>query len=301
MGEIEGVININKPPGISSRETGEKVKEILKVKKVGHAGTLDPMARGVLLILVGNASKLSQFLTALDKVYLFRMKLGERRLTGDATGEVIERKPVPELSRERIEEVLQKFRGEILQSPHPFSAVKYRGRPLYKYAREGNLIKLEPRKVYIREIELVDFTEDEIAVKVTTSSGVYIRTLAEEIGRELGSVAYLSYLNRLRVGRFQLEDSVTLEALEESVKRGDVFKHIIPMVEVIDMRKIKVNRQVASLVLRGVPISQILGARFEIIEPGEKFAIISENGKKLYAIAEKGRNGTFRYVRVFTG
>ncbi len=297
--QLDGVLILNKPSGISSREAGEKVKKILKVRKIGHAGTLDPMARGVLPLLLGQASKLSQFLTGLDKTYIFKMKLGERTLTGDATGEVVERKPVPPLDENYVREVVKSFEGPIMQSPHPFSAVKYRGKPLYKYAREGNLIKLEPREVEIKEIEVIHIGEEEIDIKVTTSSGVYVRTLAEDIGEKLGTVAHLVYLNRLQVGRFSLNEALTMEEVEELAESGEIDRKILSMVEALDMKKVKVGRSVALLVSRGVPVSQILGPRFEVVEPGEKFAIISENGKVLYAIAEKNSAGKFRYVRVF--
>ena len=296
---VDGVLILNKPPGISSREAGEKVKKIVGADKVGHAGTLDPMARGVLPLLLGQASKLSQFLTGLEKTYIFKMKLGERTLTGDATGEVIEKAPVPQLTREDVESVLQEFKGIIMQSPHPFSAVKYKGKPLYKYAREGSLIHLEPRKVEIKEIEVIQVEGDEIDIKVTTSSGVYVRSLAEDIGKKLGTVAHLVYLNRLQVGRFTLNEALTLKEVEDLVKSGELEKKLLTMVEALEMKKIKVGRSVASLVTKGVPISQILGPRFEVVEEGERFAIISENGKRLYAIAEKGLDGRFRYVRVF--
>ena len=299
MNNWDGILNLNKPEGISSREAGEYVKKILGVKKVGHAGTLDPMARGVLPLLLGEATKLNQFLSGMEKVYVFKMRLGVRTLTGDATGEVVETAPIPELTEDEVREVIERFKGEIFQSPHPFSAVKYKGKPLYKYAREGNLIKLEPRRVEIKEIHLLGFNGTEIDIRVRTSSGVYIRSLAEDIGKELGTVAYLTELTRLEVGHFKLSSAVLMENVERLFKIGELQKKIIPMTEAIEMKKIKISRQVALLVTKGAPITQILGPKFEIIEEGEKFALISENGKVLYAIAEKTEGGRFKYIRVF--
>ena len=301
MDNISGILVINKSPGISSRRIGEEIKKLLGLKKVGHAGTLDPMARGVLLLLLEEASKLSQFLSKLDKVYVFEMKLGEKTITGDATGEIVEKMPIPELTEDLIKEVIKKFSGEIFQTPHPFSAIKFKGKPLYKYAREGNLIKLEPRKVEIKDIIFLGYKKDKIEIKVVTSSGVYIRSLAEDIGKELGTVAHLTYLMRLQVGRFSINEAVTLEQFADLVKKNNFGKYIISMVDVLDMKKIKISKQVASLVLKGVPVSQILGEKFELISPNQRFALISENGKKLYAVAEKDTSGRFRYVRVLGG
>ncbi len=215
--DISGLLNINKPQGITSFRVVKEVRRLLGVKKVGHCGTLDPMASGVLLVVFGrSATRQVPLLMQGAKTYRAEIRLGLRTDTGDATGKVLEQLPVPEISREKIESVLREFTGTIEQIPPMFSALKHRGKKLYEYARRGVAIKRAPRKIEIYSLVLIreSIAEDRtLEIRAVCSKGTYVRTLAEDIGRRLGTVATLSALVREAVGPYKIEDSFPGESL----------------------------------------------------------------------------------------
>lgn len=210
---ISGVLLLDKPIGISSNGALQHAKRIYRAAKAGHTGNLDPIATGLLPICFGEATKFSQFLTDSDKRYQAVIKLGETTDTGDAEGQVLETRPVS-ATLAQVETVLERFEGEIEQTPPMYSALKHQGRPLYDYARKGVEIERAARRVTIHELILLGFEGDTLKLDVACSKGTYIRVLAEDIGKALGCGAHMTGLRRTRVGGFSLEQAVTLDTLE---------------------------------------------------------------------------------------
>ena len=255
------IIIIDKPKDITSQGVVSKIKRILNVKKVGHTGTLDPLATGVLPILVGDATKLSKYLIEHDKIYIAKVVLGERRTTGDLEGEVIETKDtdISKIKKEEIEELLKSFLGESKQVPSIYSAIKVNGKKLYEYAREGKEVEVPERTIFIKNIRLLNIDNDDnsFEYEVEVSKGTYIRTLSEDIAKKLGTVGYLSNLRRIKVDKFDIDQSVTLEELEEN-KDNDEFKnkYLLKTEDVFkDLKVIILNRRKEELFLNGVKLT----------------------------------------------
>lgn len=255
------IIIIDKQKDITSQGVVSKIKRILNVKKVGHTGTLDPLATGVLPILVGDATKLSKYLIEHDKIYIAKVVLGERRTTGDLEGEVVETKDtdISKIKKEEIEEVLKSFLGESKQVPSIYSAIKVNGKKLYEYAREGKEVEVPERTIFIKNIRLLNIDNDDnsFEYEVEVSKGTYIRTLSEDIAKKLGTVGYLSNLRRIKVDKFDIDQSVTLEELEEN-KDNDEFKnkYLLKTEDVFkDLKVITLNRRKEELFLNGVKLT----------------------------------------------
>jgi len=213
---MDGILNINKPAGMTSHDIVDCIRRIIKQKKVGHAGTLDPQASGVLILLLGKATKLAERLKNDSKEYIASMKLGINTTTQDAWGEIIEQKSNISIQKEVVEKTILSFKGEITQIPPMFSALHYKGERLYKLAREGKEVERLPRKVKIFEITLLDFVPpDLLTFKVVCSSGCYVRTLCADIGKVLGVGGHLISLKRIRSGKFKIENSIDLSDLKE--------------------------------------------------------------------------------------
>ena len=204
---LSGSLLINKEIGLTSRQEVNNVSRKLGEKKAGHIGTLDPFADGLLIVLLGSSTKISPFLEVMDKTYLATLKLGEKTNTGDLTGEVVETKEIPALSKDKISMVLQGFLGKSTQIPPLFSALKVNGKEMYKYARKGIEIERKPREIEVFEINLVSFEKDEITFLTKVSKGTYIRTLGEDIAEKLGTVGHLTRLTRTAVGPYSLKDA----------------------------------------------------------------------------------------------
>lgn len=210
--DIDGVILLDKPLGLSSNHAMQKVKHLFQAKKAGHTGSLDPLATGLLPICLGEATKFASFLLDADKTYKATVKLGIKTTTADAEGDVVSLKPV-NISQPSLTEVLQRFEGEIEQTPPIYSALKVDGKPLYSYARLGKCVQIQSRKVNIHQIRLEQFEADEFVMTVTCSKGTYIRSLAEDIGEVLGCGAHLSGLRRISSGDFHLANAIALDSL----------------------------------------------------------------------------------------
>jgi len=217
---VNGILLLDKPVGITSNAALQQVKRLFKAAKAGHTGNLDPLASGLLPLCFGEATKFSSFLLDSDKHYVGTCKLGVTTTSADAEGEVLERKPVGDLDPLEVEKVLQSFVGEIEQIPPMHSAIKVNGQPLYKLAHQGKEIEREPRRVTIYSLDLVSLEGDELTLDVRCSKGTYVRTLAEDIGRELGCGAHLSALRRTGAGPFSVADAVTLAELEQLAGEG---------------------------------------------------------------------------------
>jgi tRNA pseudouridine55 synthase len=213
LGEISGVLLIDKPSGPGSTAVLQHAKRLVGAKRAGHTGTLDPLASGLLVIATGEATKFSAGLLDADKAYRASVKLGVRTATGDSEGEVLARAEV-RVSRDELLEILERFRGEIDQLPPRYAAIKHKGRPLYDYARRGEEAPRAPRRVFIHRLDLEEFAREAARIFVECSKGTYIRALAEDIGEALGCGAHLASLERTAVGPFALEQAIGLEALE---------------------------------------------------------------------------------------
>lgn len=212
---LNGVININKPIQMTSHDVVDSVRKAARMKRVGHTGTLDPMATGVLPLCLGQATKIVQFLIAQDKEYSVEMQLGIVTDTQDTTGNIIETVPVPELNEEKILAVFKQFSGDILQTPPMVSAKHHKGKRLYELARQGVEVKREPCKIHIKQLTLKAVENPFIRFDVTCSKGTYIRTLCHDIGKHLGSGAAMSGLVRVRCGAFHIDDAIELDKLKK--------------------------------------------------------------------------------------
>lgn len=239
--EICGILNINKPKGLTSHDVVVRLRKLLKIKKVGHTGTLDPQATGVLLICLGKATKLSNLLSSKNKGYIAGMRIGITTDTQDIWGDILKKKECSNLNIEQIKEAFLHFTGEISQVPPMYSAVKYKGKRLYKLAREGCIVERMPRKVTINSIEKIDYKEDaypEVIFKVSCSSGTYIRTLCEDIGRYLGYGACMSSLVRIKIDSYTIEDAITLERLSEIIRDETFFDYLISIDEILSKKSV---------------------------------------------------------------
>jgi len=212
---MNGISVINKPSGITSHDVVDVIRKKTNVKRVGHAGTLDPMATGVLVILIGNATKLANTFIHDDKEYIATLFLGKSTTTQDSSGKVVEEKPLNGLDEASVRRAFNSFLGEIEQIPPMVSAKKYKGRKLYELAREGKTIERKPCRIKIHDIELLNFNLPESVFRVKCSKGTYVRTLCEDIGRSLGYPAHMSALIRTRSGKFLLEDAHNLDTFSE--------------------------------------------------------------------------------------
>ncbi|MCE2573397.1 tRNA pseudouridine(55) synthase TruB [Motilimonas eburnea] len=210
---VHGVLLLDKPTGISSNDALQKVKRIYFAAKAGHTGALDPLATGMLPICLGEATKFSQYLLDSDKRYVVTAKLGVRTTTSDSDGEVVSERPV-NFSHAELIEALDKFRGDSMQVPSMYSALKYQGQPLYKYAREGVEVPREARPITVYELKLLRFEGDELELEVHSSKGTYIRTIVDDLGELLGCGAHVIQLRRTQVSTYPYERMLTLEQLE---------------------------------------------------------------------------------------
>ncbi len=210
---MNGILVVNKPIDYTSRDVVNKIGGILKTKKVGHTGTLDPIATGVLVVCVGNTTKLCELLTSEYKEYIATIKLGIKTDTLDTTGTIIEKKDY-NVSEEQIKEVLRTFLGTSIQTTPIYSAVKVNGKKLYEYARQGIEVELPKREINITNIELLSYKEDEIIFKTTVSKGTYIRALIDDICAKLNTVGTMSTLQRTKQGNFSIEDSYTIDDIQ---------------------------------------------------------------------------------------
>ena len=215
---IQGVLVVDKPQGVTSQDVCTEVKELLRLEKVGHAGTLDPFATGVLPLLINGATRASQLLTSGDKLYRGTVKLGVRTDTMDPTGTVVEERPVEATSLDEVKRVCAEFVGRIEQLPPMYSAVRVDGQRLYELARQNIEVERKPKEVVIHSLDILEFREDEIEIRVRCSVGTYIRTLADDIGTALGCGAHLSTLVREESGPFSIDDAAALETLRELVE-----------------------------------------------------------------------------------
>jgi tRNA pseudouridine55 synthase len=295
---MDGILIIDKPAGITSHDVVARCRRILKTKRVGHTGTLDPFATGVVVILVGKATRLAQFLDKDAKEYEAVARLGFETDTGDRTGELrITNYELRNVSDAEIEKVLNDFRGEIEQTPPMYSAKKVEGKKLYELARKGIEIERKPVNITIYELELIESgqpsavsgqqkTEDQRpktkdrTIRVVCSAGTYIRTLAEDIGRRLGTGAHLAALRRTRAGKFDLAQAVMLEELEEIVAENKIERLLISMNEALaHLPEIKLSDEEAAKTRNGMKL------KFEAAEMNDNQAFrLTDTSQNLVAV-----------------
>ena len=224
---MDGILIVDKPVGMTSHDVVDRVRRITGVKKVGHGGTLDPLASGVLPILIGKATKMSDKVIGSEKEYLATIKFGENTDTDDAEGEVISKRDVPEKNNIEIEDILKKFQGTIEQVPPKYSAIKYKGRPLYKLARKGIEVEMPPRQVQISNISIISWSCPLLTLKINCSKGTYIRALARDIGEVIGCGGHVTELRRMACGDFKIEDAKKLNEISNEIS---TLQTLIPMI-----------------------------------------------------------------------
>lgn len=226
---INGILLLDKPQGLSSNAALQTVKRLFNAQKAGHTGALDPLATGMLPLCFGEATKFSQFLLDSDKGYRVIGKFGERTDSGDSTGEVIETKPV-KVNKKQLEKALESFRGDIMQIPSMFSALKHKGQPLYKYARKGIEIERPARPVTVYQLDLLRFENDEVELFIECSKGTYIRNIIDDLGQALNCGAHVTMLHREFVADYPVDQMVTIEQLEKEREQDlSLDDHLLPL------------------------------------------------------------------------
>ena len=230
--ELDGVLLVDKPGQHTSHDVIARLRGMLRTKKIGHAGTLDPMATGLLIVLVGKATRVSQFMISLDKEYEGTIELGKTTDSQDADGEVMETRPVPDLAEEQVREAIRTFLGDQYQLPPMFSAIKIGGVPLYKKARKGEDVAREPRFIRVMSWDLLAFQSPVITFRLRCSKGTYVRTLAHDLGNKLGCGAHLSSLRRTATDRFNVAQALTLDQIEK-LSLPEIQRKLIPVSEAV--------------------------------------------------------------------
>lgn len=226
--EIEGVLLVDKPTGMTSHDVVYRLRRKLQIQRIGHAGTLDPLATGLLIMLVGKATKISQYLISLDKVYEGEITLGVTTNSQDAEGEVMETRPVPPLDQAVLVAAMQGFLGDQYQQPPMFSAVKIGGVPLYKMARKGEEVEREPRFIRVAAFDLLSFNSPKLTFRLACTKGTYVRTVAKDLGEKLGCGAHLSALRRTGSGKFAIEQCLPLAEIE-ALSLPEIEQRLIPV------------------------------------------------------------------------
>jgi tRNA pseudouridine55 synthase len=257
-GNVSGIFNINKPSGLTSHDVVNRVRQLVGTRKVGHAGTLDPMATGVLLVCVGQATRLIEYIMAGSKTYRATICFGLTTDTYDKDGQVIANADPSALTKETVTQALSKFVGEIDQTPPPFSAIKKEGVPLYKLARKGIMIQARPRRIRIEAINPIQWQLPEVVVDVICQTGTYIRSLAHDAGQMLGVGAYLTRLIRLASGNWSLDNAISLEVLEQAVVENRLQSVLHAQEEaVVDMPGVQLSPAQARAVRFGQSIDAV--------------------------------------------
>jgi len=297
---MDGIILVDKEKGLSSHDIISKLRNIFQIKKIGHFGTLDPMATGLMLVAIEKATKLFPFLSKLNKVYLASIRLGYSTDTYDATGNPSSQINSNNPSKKNLLGALTKMEGDLLQVPPPFSAKKYKGKPLYSFARKNIEINLPPSKIFIHYIDLLSYKPPMVDVEIKCSSGTYIRSIANDLGQSLGCGAHLFKLKRTEVGPYNLPNSFSLEQIEILFHENKFVKFIIPLERLLSQfPKLILNETGTNMAKNGnfiFPENILKITSSEIIinsnsEDKENiFRLFSPEGK-LLALAKRGEKG----------
>ncbi len=310
MLQYDGILLCDKPYGISSHDLINSLRNVIGQKRIGHIGTLDPRATGLMIVCLGRATKIAQFLVDIDKTYDAEIHLGVRSTTYDSEGiiENSETSEIPQLSDSDIIKILSEFKGKIVQKVPAFSAVKIGGQRLYKLARMGKNIETPEREVEIKNIELTKYVSPVITFTVTCSKGTYIRTLANDIGERIGCGAYLSRLNRTKVGNFQLSEALNINEINHYRQAGALRRYIKPIESILPFPSIKVSEDFSPAILTGRPVRSR-----DIVDISGQFAVedfisLMDCSGRIMAVGKAEANSSeiqqlqgkefFKYVRV---
>ena len=289
---ISGVLVIDKPTGMTSHDVVNVVRRGTGIRRAGHTGTLDPRASGVLVVLVGPAVRLSEYISASDKRYQAIIRMGTATDTYDAEGAFTREEVTVDVTEEQFEAELEKFVGEVEQTPPAYSAVKVNGRKAYEMARKGEEVVLEPRMIQVHHLEVLEWATPEVVVDVHCSSGTYIRSLANDLGEVLGCGAYLVGLRRTKNGRFSLRDSVPLRKLSEAFEAGDWYKYLIPAAESLaDWPSVVLSADDVETMRHGQRV------KFEADHPEDEMVRGISEADELVALMKKveGEDGAFEW------
>lgn len=296
---VDGFLLLNKPAGLTSNQALQRVKRLLNAKKAGHAGSLDPAATGMLPLCFGEATKVCAFLLGADKVYRVTARLGSATDTGDADGETVAEAPVPELSAQQWEAVLQSFRGESKQVPPMYSALKKDGKRLYELARRGETVEREARPIRIEEISLLEAAGSRLVFRVRCSKGTYVRVLVEDIARIAGTVAHTAALHRESVAGFRAEDMLDLAGLEAADEGREALKrHLLPPDRALTgLPEIRLGRTESRRFVHGQSVAagaaatpglvRVYGGEVDFLGVGELSAAGSLAPRRLFNTGEK--------------
>ncbi len=308
-----GILLVNKPIGMTSHDVIDRLRKITGQRRIGHTGTLDPMAKGLLVVCLGNATVMSQFLSDETKQYEAEIYLGMRSKTYDREGIDAETpiQPVPELSLEQINVLIEQFTGTIEQTVPPFSAVKVQGKKLYELARQGERIESLPiRTVEISKLTVLSYQTPKLSIRIGCSKGTYIRSLAHDIGEAVGCGAYLSQLKRTAVGRCSLDDALSLEAIETLHISGELSSHLISGETLVSYAALTISDRFSNVVQHGQPLlgddvvsadrAFALGERIALRDSHGKIRAIGEAMVNSAQLADAANQRVFRYLRVLS-
>ncbi len=300
MQNTHGIILIDKPANISSAQVVSRLKSILKAKKAGHAGTLDPFATGLMICCVNRATRLARFFLSGNKTYEAVLQLGVETDTQDFTGRTLASHEVPALTGEKIAAQFETFEGTFQQVPPVYSALKHKGLPLYAYARKGTPVQKPARQIVISKIHLREISLPLIRFEVSCSAGTYVRTLCADIGRAFGCGGHLKELRRLKSSGFTVEDAVTLEALEKSKDRGDLKQHVIPLATSLkDMAEWRADPFLKEKILNGVPLNMQDVSPASPAASDDLIKIIDDHKELLAVLEYKKERQQYDYCCVF--
>ena len=290
--KISGVLVVDKPLGLTSHQVVQVIRRGTNIPRAGHTGTLDPRASGVLVVLLGPAVRLSEYISAEDKRYQATIKLGQKTDTFDADGQFTGESEV-NVTMEQFEEVLKDFVGEIQQVPPPFSAVKVNGRRAYDMARKGEKVELEPRTINVYSLEISEWNLPEVVIDVHCSSGTYVRSLAHDLGEKLGCGGYLTGLRRSKSGRFTLKEAIPLSKLSEAFESNAWYQYLIPAAEALaEWPSITLTSEELELVKHGHRISREEGI-------GNMVRAISDQGELVALMEFKTEEKEYQPKKVF--
>jgi tRNA pseudouridine55 synthase len=291
---MDGIFNINKPTGMTSHDVVARIRKLLKQRRVGHAGTLDPAADGVLPICVGQGTRVAEYLSESGKAYRARVTFGVVTDTYDADGTILRSANPVSLTQPEIETALQQFLGPQMQLPPRYSAIKVQGQPAYQRVRSGEDVTLEPRAITIYQLHVLDWQMPHLILAVECSKGTYIRSLAFDVGERLGYGAHLSALTRTRSGPFLLAESITLEQLAEAIAQGKGEQHLFPADKVLDAYPaLQLDEATAQRVLHG-------NAFHYDLHPSSELVRVYDHAGRFLAIATwDAMNGVWQPKKVF--
>lgn len=297
---MNGILLVDKPRGITSHDVVDALRKATRIRRIGHTGTLDPRATGLLIMCIGHATRLSEHFSDLEKTYEGTMRLGVVTKSHDMDGEIVSESPVPEtLTKDAVQEVCSRFVGDIEQIPPMVSAIKIGGKRLYKIAREGGEVERQPRPVTIRHFDIINWNPPEADIHVTCSSGAYVRTLCHDVGVLLGCGAALSQLRRTHIGSYALANAAPLDAF---TCVADVEQRLIPMDDALDLPEARVDAAQSAIVQSGGAISS--KALLEPCPVNTGWVQIKDAKGKLIAIAmaqPTAMGARLQPKRVFTG